>query len=104
MTPEQIQQIIIALIGILGGGGLVAGINYFSGRGKLAAEARSINITGEITLAQGYKQYAEDIRKQLDEFEKKYDKEMSKKDLEIKDLQKQILTLTAELKTYTNGS
>lgn len=87
MSPELIQQIIIAILGVIGGGLGVAGVNYYSNKGKNSAEARNINITGEITLSQGYKALLEDLRKEKDA-------KIKELELEVEHLNREIGRLT----------
>lgn len=105
MTFAETIQLVTALAPILSAPVVVAGIaayfKYRESRPESFAKARQINVTAEISVADAWRLYAQNVELRFKELEKKYDTALKEKDKEIGELRNRVNHLEAELLRYT---
>lgn len=95
-----IDFVLPIVLAFITSGGAVAFLKYWGGKPESFARARQANVTSELTLADGWKQYAERLEKRLQEMERKFDRAIAVKDEEIQRLKTHVDNLETELEKY----
>lgn len=100
----QIATILVPIItAALTGGGIVAYFNYRAGRPESDAKANQLNVTSEISVADAWQKYAQQVEKRFTELEAKYDKAINLKDKQIEILVQQVNDLKSALSKYESA-
>lgn len=114
MTIQTLLSFLLPLLGAAGAGGIiVALINYYANKPENVAKAKSTNISAELSLAEGYKKYIDDmearLKKQIQDLQDTIERKeieqsviVATKDEEIKELKSRVKALEDELHTYKN--
>lgn len=75
LTPTNVIALIAAVLSGVGGSALVKG---WLDRKKTSAEAKNLDITGDMSLGKGWQEYAEQQRKDKEELRKEFKEEIEK--------------------------
>lgn len=103
LTLQIITILAPVLAATLTGGGIVAYFNYRGNRPKGDAEARQINVSAEISVAEAWQNYATKVEQRFSTMETKYDKAIARKDEEIARLTTEISRLVQRLTVYESS-